>query len=237
MMSSAAHAAPTEASQLEKAVHCIFLRAQECAAQVASNSAVIFFDDLHDASSGLSSAFQQDTCNKEDAATTAAVAEGDEDLRPMMRSILADLFLPLDMIVRRAQENRKLTDPYLLIVAAANCRAEYFDPTIEHCFGAHLQLELPYESDRKKILTHYLSEMDHALAESELLSLVDWTDDWSGCDLKNLMREAAAVNIARQTSCQAKCQRRGDAKVQPCPRATRAVSIADFEDAIVARSG
>jgi SpoVK/Ycf46/Vps4 family AAA+-type ATPase len=240
MMSSSAAAAPAEAGKLETAAaHSIFQRAQECATQVASNSVVLFFDDLQDAlslssSSGQSSALQQGTDHKEVAAAVAAAVGGDggEARRPMMRSILAELFLPL---CRRAQDNRKSTDPYLLIVAAANCRAEYCDPAIEDCFGAHLHLELPYESDRKKMLTHYLSEIDHTIAESELLSLVEWTDGWSSLDLKNLTRDAATVN-ERQTQLQAGCQHRSDAKVQPSFRATHTVCIADFEDAIVARS-
>lgn len=207
------------APELEKVAHSIVKRAQECATQVESKRVVLFFDDID-----ALGQFQEDN---------NVGQEPDVGSRGT-RSILAELFMPLHDIARRAQQNRKLTDPYLLIVAAASCRAEHCDPAIEHCFDAHLHLELPFESDRKEMLTRYLSEFDNTIAESELLSLIEWTDGWSGLDLRNLTCEAATINVRQKI--QAEYLRRGDGTVPPSSRATRTVSIADFEDAIVSRS-
>jgi SpoVK/Ycf46/Vps4 family AAA+-type ATPase len=183
---------------------------------VVESKRVVLFLDVIDALLGQ---IQQGDIGETDEATAGS-------RRPS--HILAELLIPLTDIARRAEENRNLTDPYLLIVAAANRRAEYCDPSIEHCFGAHLHLELPFENDRNELLTQYLRDFDTTIAESELISLVDWTDGRSCSDLRNLTREAATINAKR------KFQAYG--KVPPNALATPAVSIADLEDAIVSRS-
>lgn len=144
-----------------------------------------------------------------------------------------------------------------IIVVAATNRPEDCDPALLRRFSIRVNVGLPTNRDRRKILSKFLSEFEHSITKAQLMELAVATEGWSGSDLESLAREAAMAPIRECLRSAAMLKRRarkmeqqgGDESGQglkPRPanaeeqvrttllrdfRVLRPVTLEDFEDA------
>jgi SpoVK/Ycf46/Vps4 family AAA+-type ATPase len=82
-----------------------------------------------------------------------------------------------------------------VIVVAASNRPEDCDPALLRRFSIRVHVGLPNVRDRRKIISKFLSELDHTITKTQLKEIALATEGWSGCDLESLAREAAMAPI------------------------------------------
>jgi SpoVK/Ycf46/Vps4 family AAA+-type ATPase len=90
--------------------------------------------------------------------------------------------------------NRDRQKVRVIVVAATN-RPEDCDPALLRRFSVRVNVGLPACRDRRKIISKFLSELDHTITKAQLKEISQATEGWSGCDLESLTREAAMTPI------------------------------------------
>lgn len=92
-------------------------------------------------------------------------------------------------------ENTTSDKPLRVIVVAATNRPEDCDPALLRRFMIRILVGLPDQRDRKRILRHYLTGIQHSLSKAQIEDVVSSTEGWSGSDLESLTREAAMAPV------------------------------------------
>lgn len=189
--------------ELETAIQSIFKKARECAAQLESKCAVLFFYHLDTFGS-------RENLGNEDASRS--------------RRVLAELSTQLDNI----SQNQKTAGPRVLVVATS-CHPQDCDPSLLRRFGARLPVGLPSDDDRKELLKRYLQDVDNDITQDDdaLLELTESLEGWSGSALKSLTHDAANAPVREQLQ---EARLRGDQLQQTGGSVSRvrAVTLDDF---------
>ncbi|KAJ3364131.1 Fidgetin-like protein 1 [Allomyces javanicus] len=85
-------------------------------------------------------------------------------------------------------------DDRILVVGATN-RPQELDEAARRRFKKRLYIPLPCASGRRHLLSHLLRRQAHAVASTDLESIVRATEGYSGSDLTALCEEAAMMSV------------------------------------------
>lgn len=181
----------------EAAIRNVFRRAVQEGLDLESKCAVVFFDEID--------ALGQ---NRENMGT----GEGEG----CSRRVLAELLLQLNTIADRkyctlrdfeGSEKHSTGDDddnyfeedeeeeVLVIVVAATNRRDDCDRALLRRFGIVLEVAMPLQRDRKKMLQKHLNTVNHNISESQFELLAAVTDEWSGSYIEKLCRDSAMIPV------------------------------------------
>lgn len=195
----------------EAAIRDIFRQALSQAEKLESKCAVIFWDEI-DALGRARRSSQEAGCG--DDCSRRILAELLMELNK-----LSDCTLQTNQVLRHEDEEysslssqqqqlsqdengessqngyeESSRNPRLLIVAATN-RPEDCDPALLRRFGIRCFVGPPSHKHRRKMLQRALEDVSHTLKSPDFYLLANLTDNWSGCDLQNMTREAAMAPV------------------------------------------
>ena len=93
------------------------------------------------------------------------------------------------------QKRRQRKPKVRIIVVAATNRPEDCDPALLRRFAVRVFVGPPTRRDRKKILSKFLSDVEHRITPSHLEEIAAATEGWSGSELESLSREAVMAPV------------------------------------------
>ena len=97
---------------------------------------------------------------------------------------------------QQQQQKRRQRKPKIrIIVVAATNRPEDCDPALLRRFAVRVFVGPPTRRDRKKILSKFLSDVEHRITPSQLEEIAAATEGWSGSELESLSREAVMAPV------------------------------------------
>lgn len=96
---------------------------------------------------------------------------------------------------QQQQKKRQRKPKVRIIVVAATNRPEDCDPALLRRFAVRVFVGSPTRRDRKKILSKFLSDVEHRIAPSQLEEIAAATEGWSGSELESLSREAVMAPV------------------------------------------
>ena len=92
------------------------------------------------------------------------------------------------------EDDHNSTSVRVIVIAATN-RPEDCDPALLRRFAVQVNVGLPTNRDRKKILRRNMEEIDHTITNKQYSDLAAITDGWSGSELESLAREAVMAPV------------------------------------------
>jgi SpoVK/Ycf46/Vps4 family AAA+-type ATPase len=103
-----------------------------------------------------------------------------------------------------------------IIVVAATNRIHDCDEALVRRFGVQLEVGLPSQRDRKKMLALHLEDVDNTISREEIDYLAKVTELWSGSEIENLSREAAMTPVRECIRSAALLRKRAARNEQSC---------------------
>jgi SpoVK/Ycf46/Vps4 family AAA+-type ATPase len=203
----------------ESAIRGIFERAAEQAFQMESKCAVIFFDEID--ALGLSREIGESQAG--DGCSRRVLAELLVQLNHIGSSVGGDYHHNCNEIdlPQCVDDGNDCDQPVIqnnpeharVIVVGATNRMADCDDALKRRFGVQLEVGLPSCRDRKKMIVRYLQDIETTLAQDEIEYISMRTENWTGSDIENLVRDATMAPVRE---CIKKAAARGKRKSKHC---------------------